>query len=769
MERRIFSIRGIVQGVGFRPFVHGLATRLGLCGFVKNHSGEVIVEAEGDGAALDDFTVSLRRDLPPRATIVDFAWRTQTPKGERGFRIAASSGDASFGDASSGEPTDSIFIAPDSATCRDCLRELFDPGDRRYRYPFNNCTNCGPRLTIITAAPYDRERTTMAGFAMCAACRAEYDDPADRRFHAQPIACPTCGPQLTLCDNAGRAIVADDPFRALARRLADGAIAAVKGLGGYHLACDASNEAAVSELRRRKRRDEKPFAIMAANLEIARLYGDISPAAAECLVGPQRPIVLVRKRIDPEGAPVAESVAPGNPFLGIMLPYTPLHHLLMEACGPRPLIMTSGNRSDEPIAYDDADAFARLADCADVFLVHNRPIHVRCEDSVLRADDDVVLPLRRSRGYAPQPIALPFACPMPILAVGGQLKSTFALGRDASAFVSHHLGDLDHYEAGLSFERDIRLYEDLFACVPQLVVHDLHPDYASTRYAQRRGIRTLAVQHHHAHLASCMAENGLAGPVIGVIFDGAGYGNDGAIWGGEFLIGDYRSFRRAAHLRNVGMPGGEQASREPWRMAVAHLLDAQVPLTLLKDRIAAASLKNAVTMLERGFRSPLTSSFGRLFDAVAALVGLRDRARYEGQASQELEGLASAVADCGCYAFDIVATNDLIEIDPRPLIREIAADRAANAPPAAIARRFHAASAAMIVAVCRRLHAQHGLDRVIFSGGVFANALLTALAKSQLEAAGLTVFRHRVVPPGDGGLSLGQLAIAAHQGTDENS
>jgi hydrogenase maturation protein HypF len=753
MERRQIVIRGIVQGVGFRPFVYALAVRHQVTGFVKNQTGAVLIEAEGEPAALDGFLRDLAEHPPPLAQIEHLSWEPQAARGEDRFRIEDSSGDG-------GSP---IFLSPDVATCPECLAELFDPADRHYRYPFLNCTNCGPRLTIITGAPYDRGRTTMAGFPMCADCRAEYDDPANRRFHAQPTACPECGPKLQLLDSSGRPLSAADPLTSFAEALRAGRIGAMKGLGGYHLICDAGNPEAIAELRRRKHRDEKPFAVMAADLAAARDLVAISPQEEAVLCSTHGPIVLLRKR---HPCPVAESVAPGNPWLGVMLPYTPLHHLLMRAAGI-PLVMTSGNRSDEPIAYQE-DGPEKLAGIADVFLVHNRPIHVRCDDSVTRIVDGVELPIRRSRGYAPRPIALPFPCPQPILAVGGQLKSTFALGRDRQAFLSHHLGDLDHYEAYKAFVKDIQLYQQLFAIRPAIIVHDLHPDYASTRFAReeaaKQGSTLLGVQHHHAHLASCMAENGLDEPVIGVTFDGTGYGLDGAVWGGEFLVGDYRRFRRGAHLRYVPMPGGDRAIHEPWRMAVAHLLDAGASL----DAIGAQHLPSEVAMvkkmMERRLNAPLTSSAGRLFDAVAVLAGLSGRVSYEGQAAIELEWLATGVAVDRIYPFRIDSAGggeSPLVVDTRPLICSVAEESSRGEEPALIARRFHSTLTDLIAAVCGRLRQTTGIAAVVLSGGVFLNALLTSEVMARLAADGFRVYRHRLVPPGDGGLSLGQLAVAA--------
>jgi hydrogenase maturation protein HypF len=758
MERRVIAVHGVVQGVGFRPFVYGLAARLALAGFVKNRAGSVWIEVEGDSRSLDSFLDELASSPPPLARIDRLVWERRPPQGDDEFRIQPS-------DVESAGP---IFVSPDVATCADCLVELFDPADRRYLYPFLNCTHCGPRLTIVTGAPYDRQRTTMAAFPMCPACRAEYDNPADRRFHAQPTCCPTCGPRLQLLDARGQPIAEADPLAHFVAALRAGRLGALKGLGGYHLACDARSGAVVAELRNRKHRDEKPFALMVRDIESAETLCEIQPAERELLRSPRRPIVLLRKR---PGSPIAEAVAPGNPFLGIMLPYTPLHHLLLRSLDGIPLVMTSGNRSDEPIAYEDHDAVARLADIADLFLTHNRPIRVRCDDSVTRVVEGGEQPLRRSRGYAPQPISLPLECPVPLLAVGGQLKGTFALGRGRHAFLSHHLGDLDHYDAYRAFQKDIALYERLFDIRPAVIVHDLHPDYASTGYARQRaaeeGVRLLAVQHHHAHMASCMAEHGLIEPVIGVAFDGTGYGTDGSIWGGEFLVGDHRHFRRVAHLRPVAMPGGDQAIREPWRMALAHLIDASCPDDLLAGRIPAVSRRAVSRMLERRFNAPLTSSAGRLFDAVAALAGVRDRVHFEGQAAVELEWLAAATAPDEVYPLDFVEVPEEdqqeggLVADTRPLIRAIARDSTHGIEPARIARRFHATLVVLIATLCGRVREKTGLEVVVLSGGVFMNTLLLREASQRLREEGFRVYHHRQVPPNDGGLSLGQLAVAA--------
>jgi hydrogenase maturation protein HypF len=758
MERRVITVRGIVQGVGFRPFVYNLATRLQLKGFVKNQTGSLRIEVEGELRSIETFLTELKDRPPPLALIEGLTSENLPAVNHLQFQIVSSDSESSS----------QIYISPDVAVCADCLREVLNPADRRFGYPFLNCTNCGPRLTIITGAPYDRPKTTMASFPMCPACRAEYHDPADRRFHAQPTACAACGPALQLLDAQGQRLATETPLATFANALAAGKIGALKGLGGYHLACDAGSASTVVELRRRKHRDEKPFAVMVPDVASARALCDVDEVECRLLASPRCPIVLLKKR--PQGD-LADEIAPGNPCLGVMLPYTPLHHLLLRVLNGMPLVMTSGNRSDEPIAYEDDEATRNLAGIADLFLIHNRPIHVRCDDSVTRVVDEQELPIRRSRGYAPRPIPLPTECLRPILAVGGQLKGVFALCHGRQAFLSHHLGDLEHYAAYRAFVRDVDLYQELFAIRPEILVHDMHPDYATTRYAlersDRHGNEVLPVQHHHAHMASCMAENGLDEPVIGVTFDGTGFGTDGAIWGGEFLVGGYQQFRRAAHLRYVGLPGGDRAVREPWRMAMSYLVDAEKEEHALAARISLAQQRTIRLMLERRLNTPLTSSAGRLFDAVASLAGVRDRVSYEGQAAIELEGLASVVAPAGTYPFAIDETRvesadeSQLVVDTRPLIRAVAEDADRGTAAEIVARRFHSTLVEIIARVCGRVRTATGLEAVTLSGGVFLNALLTRESCSRLRDEGFRVYRHRLVPPNDGGLSLGQLAVAA--------
>jgi hydrogenase maturation protein HypF len=582
---------------------------------------------------------------------------------------------------------------------------------------------------------------------------------------------------LQLLTSRGEPIETNDRVGTFGDELRAAKIGALKGLGGYHLVCDATNATAVARLRQRKERDDKPLAIMVASIEHAESLCDVTSAERELLVSPARPIVLLRRKKERGktcATPryVTESAAPGNPYLGVMLPYTPLHHLLVEAVGGIPLVMTSGNRSDEPIAYEDDAVFEQLGDIADVFLIHDRPIHIRCDDSVTRVVDDQPSPVRRSRGYAPLPMGLPFACPRPLLAVGGQLKSTFALGRAQTAILSHHLGDLDDYHAYRAFERDIALYEELFDTRPQRIVHDLHPDYASTGYAQRRAaaeeIDTLAVQHHHAHVAACMAEHALAGDVIGVAFDGTGFGSDGAIWGGEFLVANYGEFRRGAHLRYVPLPGGDHAIRHPWRSAVTHALDAGCDLSRCDAIASTTELRTVRQMIERRVNSPSTSSAGRLFDAVAALAGIRASVTFEGQAAMELEWLATDEPPDVSYPFELSrsvppAEPSCLEIDTRPMVRSVMGDVRRGTDRRRVARRFQSTMVELIVAVCERIRGETGLDRVVLSGGVFLNVLLTREATERLTADGFQVYRHLLVPTNDGGISLGQLAVAAAQ------
>src|SRR4051812_33045509 len=646
MRRVRARVEGTVQGVGFRPFVHRLAAELELAGFVRNDERGVLVEVEGGEGAVDGFLRRLAAEAPPLAAVEAVRPRDVAPAGEQGFRILAS--------PRGGEP--SALVSPDTATCADCLAELFDPADRRHRYPFVNCTNCGPRFTIVRGVPYDRPRTTMAGFELCARCAAEYEDPADRRFHAQPNACPECGPTLRLLPGGLRG---DEAMRGAVAALREGAVVAVKGIGGYHLACLAAREPAVAALRARKHREDKPFAVMARDVEAARELVRLADEEASLLAGRERPIVLAPRR---PAARLAASVAPRPADLGVMLPYSGLHPPLL-AHAREPLVMTSGNVSDEPIAHEDEDARTRLDGIADVVLAHDRPIQTRTDDSVVRAvPARRPLLLRRSRGYVPEALALPVAAARPVLACGAELKSTFCLAKGTRAWVGHHLGDLKTLEVLQAFEAGVAHFERMFAVAPAVVAHDEHPDYLSTGYAVARdGVATIAVQHHHAHLAACLAEHGERGPAVGAIYDGTGHGRDGAAWGGEILVGDLAGFERAGHLCPVRLPGGDRAVRQPWRMACAWLLEAgwEGPLPG-PDRRRKAQVAELV---RSGLSSPLTTSMGRLFDAVAALCGLRDEVTYEGQAAAELEAAVDP-AERGAYELPLTAGGTL---DARPL------------------------------------------------------------------------------------------------------
>jgi hydrogenase maturation protein HypF len=770
--RTAVRVTGVVQGVGFRPFVYGLATSLGLSGLVGNDVDGVFAEIEGEAGAVAKFLLLLELRAPPLARIERVSTASLRPAGSAGFAIVPSQ--------AAGQRH--ALVSADSATCDDCLRELADPADRRYRYPFINCTNCGPRFTIVRDVPYDRPFTTMSGFAMCAACAAEYHDPADRRFHAQPVCCPACGPQLRLVQGDGTEL-SGDPIAAAASLLLAGRVLAVKGLGGYHLVVDAGNEAAAAALRARKHREDKPFAVMVPDLATAARLGQLDETTRQLLASSARPIVLCPRQSVPvtpglaDGAiagSIAAAVAPGNRQLGLLLPYTGLHHLLLAQTG-RPLVATSGNVSDEPIAYRDADALARLAGIADAFLLHDRPIHVRTDDSVLRVSDGRPAMLRRARGYAPEPVRLRAAVPRPVLACGAELKSTFCLAAGDRAFISQHIGDLENAETLQAFTAGIEHYGRLFDISPRLVAHDLHPDYLSTKYAMELeattdGLQLTGVQHHHAHIASCLADNGVDGPVIGVALDGTGYGTDGTIWGGEFLVADLAGFERVAALEAVPMPGGAAAIRQPWRMAAVYLAAAYpggVPAGLAVRQRNEPTWDAVTAMAARGVNAPLTSSAGRLFDAAAALLGVRDAINYEGQAAVELEQLADPAEGAGYPATlsragpGPASGPGLVRIRGADLIAAAAADLMAGTSREVIAARFHLGVADAVLATCAALRAEHALGTVALSGGVFQNVLLTTAVRRLLRAAGFTVLTHSQVPCNDGGISLGQAVVAA--------
>lgn len=764
-ERRRLLVQGIIQGVGFRPFVYGLARRLELTGFVLNDSLGVTIEVEGARLALDRFQEALHTEAPPLARVDALTAESIEPRGESAFVIVQSQAGTER----------RALVSPDTAICADCLRELFDPADRRYQYPFINCTNCGPRFTIIQDVPYDRDKTTMHVFPLCPACRAEYEDPLNRRFHAQPNACPECGPQVSLTDMAGRVLAAADPIQIAAQQLMQGAILAIKGLGGYHLACDALHAEAVQRLRQRKRREAKPFALMAPDLATVQQFCQVSTEEAALLQSRRRPIVLLAKRPDCQITP---AVAPAHTTLGIMLPYTPLHYLLLDACAavagpghPVVLVMTSANLCDEPIAYQDEDARARLGALADGMLTHNREIYIRCDDSVTRLTAGGEQVFRRSRSYAPEPVSLAFVAPVPILACGGHLKNTFCLVKERQALISQHIGDLENLETLTSYREGIEHFKRLFDIAPQAIAYDLHPEYLATKYALEAEIpQKIGVQHHHAHIASVLAEHGLSGPVIGIAADGTGYGTDGAIWGCEVLAADLADFTRLAHLAYVPLPGGEQAVRQPWRMAAVYLAEAfgadflnlDIPFVRQLDRSAWRTLAQ---IMERGLNSPPTSSLGRLFDAVAALLGLRQQVLYEGQAAIELEAAATAslqTAPLAMKAYPFAIEEGApAKLVVRPLIWSLVADMRRNVPLPQMAGRFHATLAAMLAAACLLAREQTGLNVVALSGGVFQNRLLLEQLVTRLEQHEFQVYLNRRVPPNDGGLSLGQAAVAA--------
>jgi hydrogenase maturation protein HypF len=747
------SVRGVVQGVGFRPFIYQLAVRHNLRGWVRNTSGDVKIEVEGEARDIERFLKAIREKAPPAARIEEVTATAGSPAGYEKFEIRGSVA----------EEGQYQLVSPDIATCPDCLKEIFDPKDRRYRYPFTNCTNCGPRFTIIADIPYDRPNTTMKKFRMCPACQREYDDPLDRRFHAQPNACPACGPQLELVDAKGEKVACDDIINKASELLKAGKIVAVKGLGGFLLACDATDERVVNRLRKRKNRPAKPLAVMIADFEEVGKYVEISDAEARLLTSSGSPIVLARWK---DTSTIAKVVAPGLKYLGVMLPYTPLHHLLMRETG-RPLVMTSGNLSEEPIASDNDEALHRLKGIADYFLRHDRDIYARYDDSVTIVENDMPRFVRRARGYAPYPIHLPFKSRQ-ILACGAEEKNTFCLTRDNFAFVSQHIGDMENLETLEHFQNTIELYKKLFRISPEIIVHDMHPEYLPTKYAKeladKEKIKLVPVQHHHAHIASCLADNGVKGPVIGVALDGTGYGVDGHIWGGEFLVGDYKDYTRLAHLEYLPLPGGSLAIKKPYRTAIGYLTalgiesDGKLPPFKEVDAVELEIIKNQV---EKKLNAPLTSSMGRLFDAVAALIGARGVIQYEAQAAIDLEMLADNAPDeTGFYSYMLEEQDGTIKIKIRDLLIAVITDLKDHAPQSVIAARFHNTIARLIVELCQAIAEKTDIREAALSGGVFQNRLLLRKSTKLLESAGLTVYTHHQVPPNDGGISLGQAAIA---------
>ena len=762
--RRRLEIRGRIQGVGFRPFVYRLATELYLGGLVGNDAHGAFVEVEGWPSAVERFTRRMQSELPPLGRIMSLTCREMPVRNDPEFRI----------DTSRPAADQDAEITPDTATCGDCLRELLDPGDRRYRYPFINCTNCGPRYSIIQAVPYDRPNTTMAKFRMCPRCRREYDDPADRRFHAQPNACPACGPRLWAADPAGNEIDGD-AIGLAAARLHEGQIVAVKGLGGFHLAVRADDDAAVARLRERKAREAKPLAVMVRSLEAARELVELDAAAAAALVDPTRPVVLAPKR---RGAPISAEVAPGSDCHGVMLPYTPLHHLLLAA-GPGPLVMTSGNPSEEPLCRDNDEALRRLGGIADLFVLHDRDIERRVDDSIVKAvripggpgePEPRIVPIRRARGLVPGAIAVPDRGVGPVLAVGAELKSAVCLLAGTTAVLSEHLGELSNPAAYRNFAGTIERFKELLRLEPEIVAYDLHPDYAATRYARGLPLRATAVQHHHAHVVSCMADCGISGRVVGVCCDGTGYGTDGAVWGCEVLLCDEADFERAGQLAYYPLPGGDAAALETWRPA-AGLLHA----TFGRDWIAAGRFAfdrvkpDALAVADRRLnaaadRIPRTSSLGRLFDAAAFLLDLRERNRFEAEAAMAIEALAATRPHADPLEYAIAdGDGGPMRMDFRPMVRDLVERIVAGRCPAELARAFHETVARMLADCADRAAAMAGLDRVVLSGGCFANRILLERVCELLQARGREVFVHDRVPTGDGGIALGQAVAAAER------
>jgi hydrogenase maturation protein HypF len=750
LARKKLGVTGLVQGVGFRPFVYRLARSYNLAGWVRNTSRGVEIEVEGAPAALDLFIRQLSDEAPVLSRVEQVVSQDATPLAEESFAILAS-------ESLSG--TEAV-IPPDVGLCQDCAREILDPGDRRFQYPFTNCTNCGPRFTLIRQVPYDRPQTTMAVFEMCPACRREYEDPGDRRFHAEPTACPACGPHAWLEYQGERH--EKDVLPIAARLLRDGKILAVKGLGGFHLACDAANDAAVQALRERKGRQDKPFALMVRDLEEAARVGEIGEVERSLLLSAERPIVLCRRR---SGGDISALVSPGNNYLGLLLPYTPLHLLLMDQA-PAALVMTSGNLSEEPLVFTNNEAREKLARLADAFLMHNRDIHVPCDDSVVRPlTDGTVIPLRRARGFVPQTIPLPLPAPE-ILGLGAEQKNTFCLAWGHTALMSQHIGDLDTLETFEYYQLAIRHFEALSRKRPQILAHDLHPHYLSSRYGrEQEGIRRIEVQHHHAHVAACLAENGRTDRCLGLALDGTGYGPDGTIWGGEVLVADLEGFTRLGHLTPLRLPGGEAAIRNPARMAIAFLFAAygdnfQEMAEKLGLHFPDLEWRVLHKQLSTGWHSPVTTSAGRLFDAVAAATGICRQRTYEGQPALEVE-MAADPEEQGFYPAEVKQDGETLMLDTLALFRGLVSDCLAGEDKAIIAGRFHQSLAKGLTGMCQGLRERTGLNLVALSGGVFQNSLLLQYVKTSLAQQGFEVLTHRLVPPNDGGIALGQVAVAA--------
>jgi hydrogenase maturation protein HypF len=746
------TVRGVVQGVGFRPFVYRLAHEHALKGWVRNTSGSVDIEVEGGGEAINKFLSDLKTKTPPMARIESVEVAFDSPKGYTEFQIEPSlSREGQY-----------QLVSPDIATCDECKKEIFSPTDRRFRYPFTNCTNCGPRFTIIEDIPYDRPKTTMHKFKMCPKCRKEYADPLNRRFHAQPNACPKCGPKLELLNSNGKAVKCNDAIKTASQLLKEGKILAIKGLGGFHLACDATSEKAIDTLRVRKRRQGKPLAVMIGTIKEIEKHCFVSAEERKLLQSSQCPIVLLRWK---KGSNISPAVAPKLKYLGVMLPYTPLHHILLSETG-LPLVMTSGNISEEPIAKDNDEALRRLNGIADYFLVHNRDIYSRYDDSVYIVEG-VPRAVRRARSYAPYPIFLPFKS-KPILACGAELKNTFCLTKDEHAFLSQHIGDMENEETLEHFENTIELYKKLFRIKPEVIAYDMHPDYLATKYALEVGeganLKLVPVQHHHAHIVSCLVDNQVESQVIGVALDGTGYGSDGKIWGGEFLTADWRNFKRLGHLEYVPLPGGEAAIRKPYRMALGYiysLLGEDFSLEGLPLKINPAELEVIKRQLKRGVNSPLTSSAGRLFDTVSALAGVRQEIDYEAQAAIELEMLApDEVEKSESYPFAIVEEEGVRVVKLKELLSAVVKDVRNQVPASIISLKFHHTMAAITTGMCKLIARDTGIKQVALSGGVFQNRLLLRLTIAALQKEGFDVLTHHLVPFNDGGISLGQAVVA---------
>ncbi len=747
------SVRGVVQGVGFRPFIYRLAQEHDLKGWVRNTSGNVEIEVEGDEDKINLFLKELKTEAPPMSRIENIEVSFAPAKGYRDFSIKESLSRQGHYQ----------LVSPDIATCPECRQEIFSSTDRRFRYAFTNCTNCGPRFTIIEDIPYDRPKTTMRSFKMCPLCQKEYDDPLDRRFHAQPNACPVCGPKLELVDSEGKTFDCEDVINAAARLLKEGKILAVKGLGGFQLACNATDDGVVNSLRERKRRPSKPLAVMISSIEEIEKHCLVSAEERKLLESPQAPIVLLRWK---EGSDITRAVAPNLKYLGVMLPYTSLHHLLLQETA-LPLVMTSGNLSEEPIAKDNDEALRRLKGIADYFLVHNRDIYARYDDSVYMVEDGKARALRRARGYAPYPIFLPFKARQ-ILACGAEDKNTFCLTRDEHAFLSQHIGDMENEETLEHFENTIELYKKLFRVEPEIIAYDLHPEYLATKYAlelgAKKSLKMVPVQHHHAHIVSCMVENNVKEPVIGVAFDGTGYGRDGTIWGGEFLLADWKGFKRVGHFEYVPLVGGAAAIKKPYRMALSYLY------TLLGEgfsldglpfaKVNADELSVIKQQLKKKINSPLTSSAGRLFDAVSALLGVRGEIDYEAQAAIELEMLAADTMDTKAYPFVIDSEEGMGVVGLRELWSALVQDVKDKVPVPIISLKFHNTVAEITAEMCKSIAKESKIKRVALSGGVFQNRLLLKLTMAALKREGFDVLSHRLVPPNDGGISLGQAVIA---------